>query len=84
MLFGHRTPEVGDPDENPNLTEPGLLLSGVVERVADSDPSIAADGSTHPADTLAAAALDATAGTVNAVSTVAAVRTTGLAAAASS
>ncbi|MCV7197837.1 Hsp70 family protein [Mycobacterium angelicum] len=63
-LFGHRTPEVGDADENPNLNEPGLLLSGFVERVGDSEPLIAADGSTHAADALAAAALHAMASTI--------------------
>ncbi|OBI95053.1 hypothetical protein A5660_00980 [Mycobacterium alsense] len=57
-LFGHRPPEVGTPEENPGLDEPGLPLRGFVERVGDPDPVVAADGSAHPGDALTAAALD--------------------------
>lgn len=57
-LFGHRPPEVGGPEENPALDEPGLSLSGFVERVGDPDPVVAADGSAHPGGALTAAALD--------------------------
>jgi actin-like ATPase involved in cell morphogenesis len=64
-LFGHRPPEVGTPDENPNLTEPGLVLQGFTERVGDPTPFVAADGSTHRSDVLAAEALDAVARNVN-------------------
>ena len=56
-LFDHRPPEVGAPDENPGLNEPGLLLSGFVERVGDADPLLAVDGSAHPGEVLTAAAL---------------------------
>ncbi|HUO37192.1 MAG TPA: Hsp70 family protein [Mycobacterium sp.] len=58
-LFGHRPPEVGVPSENPALTEPGLVLTGFVERVGDPVPLLAPDGSVHPADQLLVEALDA-------------------------
>src|ERR1700746_3271919 len=58
-LFPHRAPEVGVPSENPNLTEPGLVLTGFVERVGDPVPLVAADGSTHQAERLLVEALDA-------------------------
>ncbi|HZU45954.1 MAG TPA: Hsp70 family protein, partial [Mycobacterium sp.] len=64
-LFGHRPPEVGTPDENPRLTEPGLVLQGFIERVGDPAPFVAADGSTHRSDVLAVEALDAVARNVN-------------------
>lgn len=63
-LFDHRPPELGAPDENPGLNEPGLVLSGFVERVGDADPLLAADGSAHPSEALTAAALDGMARTV--------------------
>src|SRR2546430_15571909 len=46
-LFSDRAPEVGVPGENPNLNQPGLVLSGFVERVGDPVPLVAADGSQH-------------------------------------
>src|SRR5215212_4241233 len=58
-LFPNRAPEVGVPSENPNLTEPGLVFAGFVERVGDPIPLVGADGSRHGADGLAAEALDA-------------------------
>src|SRR5271165_3617005 len=58
-LFPHRAPEVGVPSENPNLTEPGLVMTGFVERVGDPVPLVAPDGSTHRADQLLVEALDA-------------------------
>jgi actin-like ATPase involved in cell morphogenesis len=64
-VFGHRPPEVGVPDENQNLTEPGLVLQGFIERVGDPAPFVAADGSTHRSDVLAVEALDAVARTVD-------------------
>ena len=64
-LFRNRAPEVGVPSENPNLTEPGLVLSGFVERVGDPVPIVAADGSSHQADRLLVEALDAMVHTVN-------------------
>lgn len=58
-LVRGRGPEVGVPAENPNLTEPGLVLSGFVERVGDPVPIIGADGTSHQADRLLVEALDA-------------------------
>lgn len=63
-LFDGRPPEVGAPEENPGINGPGLLLSGFIERVGDVDPLIAVDGSAHPSEALAAAALDRMVGTV--------------------
>ena len=34
-MFDHRPGEVGLPEENPNLTEPGLVMHGFVERIGD-------------------------------------------------
>ncbi|BBZ10946.1 Hsp70 family protein [Mycobacterium branderi] len=62
-LFGHRPPEVGIPEENPNLTEPGLVLPGFVEQIGVPTPLIAPDGSSHSGDELAVEALDAMART---------------------
>ncbi|HZA09256.1 MAG TPA: molecular chaperone, partial [Mycobacterium sp.] len=64
-LFSHRAPEVGLPSENPDLTEPGTVLSGFVERIGDPVPLVAEDGSTHRADWLVVEALDAMVYTVN-------------------
>src|SRR4051794_16267047 len=64
-LLPNRAPEVGVPSENPNLTEPGLVLSGFVERVGDPVPIVAADGSSHQADRVLVEALDAMVHTVN-------------------
>jgi hypothetical protein len=58
-LFGHRPPEVGVPEENPNLNEPGLVLRGFIERIGDPAPFVAPDGSTHRSDALVVEALDA-------------------------
>ena len=63
-LFTGRAPEVGVPGENPNLNQPGLVLSGFVERVGDPVPLIAADGSPHRGERLLVEALDAMAHTV--------------------
>lgn len=64
-LYPNKAPEVGVPAENPNLTEPGVVLSGFVERVGDPVPLVASDGSTHAADRLLVEALDAMAHTVD-------------------
>src|SRR4030088_221379 len=58
-LFNDRAPEVGVPGENPNLTQPGLVLSGFVERVGDPVPLVAADGSPHRGERVLVEALDA-------------------------
>ncbi|HZQ33773.1 MAG TPA: Hsp70 family protein, partial [Mycobacterium sp.] len=57
-LYPNRPAEVGVPSENPNLTEPGLVLSGFVERVGDPVPLVAPDGSSHRAELLLVEALD--------------------------
>ncbi|NBQ43008.1 MAG: molecular chaperone, partial [Mycobacteriaceae bacterium] len=46
-LWPDRAAEVGVPSENPELTRPGLVLRGFVDRVGDPAPLIAADGSAH-------------------------------------
>lgn len=58
-LYGHRPAEVGLPSDNPNLTEPGLVLRGFVERIGDPVPLVAVDGSSHQADQLLVEALGA-------------------------
>jgi len=63
-LYPNRAPEVGLPAENPNLTGPGVVLTGFVERVGDPVPLVAPDGSSHQADRLLVEALDAMARTV--------------------
>lgn len=63
-LFGDRTPEVGVPGQNPNLGQPGLVLSGFVDRVGDPVPLVAADGSAHRGELILVEALDAMARTV--------------------
>ena len=62
-LWGNRPAEVGVPSQNPELTSPnltaaGLVLRGFVERVGDPVPLVAADGSPHRAEDLAAEALE--------------------------
>src|SRR3954447_14645740 len=63
-LFNDRAPEVGVPGQNPNLNQPGLVLSGFVERVGDPVPLVAADGSPHRGELDLVEALDAMARTV--------------------
>jgi hypothetical protein len=58
-LYPHCAPKIGLPDENPSLTEPGVLMSGFVERVGDSVALVSADGSAHDPDLLLVEALDA-------------------------
>lgn len=58
-LYPHCAPKVGLPDENPNLTEPGMLMSGFVDRVGDSVALVSGDGSAHDPDLLMVEALDA-------------------------
>lgn len=52
-LYSHRAPAVG------TAPQPGLELSGFVERVGDPVPIVAADGSTHLGDRLVAVAVEA-------------------------
>lgn len=63
-LYEQRPTEVGLPDENPNLTEPGLVLRGFVERVGDRTPLVAADGTKYLGEALTVEAIEAMARTV--------------------
>ncbi len=56
-LYPHRPPEVGVPSENPNLNEPGLIITDFVDRVGDPVGIVASDGSTHRGEDLLADAL---------------------------
>ncbi|MCV7409905.1 hypothetical protein AWC05_23420 [Mycobacterium florentinum] len=58
-LYPHCAPKVGLPEEDPNLTEPGMLMSGFVDRVGDSVALVSGDGSAHDPDLLMVEALDA-------------------------
>jgi actin-like ATPase involved in cell morphogenesis len=58
-LYDQRSPEVGVPAENPKLNEPGLVISGFVERAGDPAGIAAADSNTHRNETLVADALRA-------------------------
>ncbi|AGP66268.1 hypothetical protein OEM_47330 [Mycobacterium intracellulare subsp. yongonense 05-1390] len=63
-LFEHRPTEVGLPEENPNLTTPGLVLRGFVERVGDRAPLVAADGTKYLGAALTVEAIEAMARSV--------------------
>jgi hypothetical protein len=63
-LFDSRPAEVGLPEENPTLTQPGLVLRGFVERVGDPAPLVAPDGTKYLGGALTVEALDAMARTV--------------------
>ncbi len=63
-LYAHRPTEVGVPEENPNLTESGLVLRGFVERVGDPTPLVAADGTKYLGEALTVEAIEAMARTV--------------------
>ncbi|HEY0225711.1 MAG TPA: hypothetical protein VGC05_04785, partial [Mycobacterium sp.] len=58
-LYPHCAPKIGVPGENPSLNEPGMLLSGFVERIGDSVALVSSDGSAHDPDLLMVEALDA-------------------------
>ncbi len=58
-LYAQRPPEVGVPSENPNLHEPGLVITDFVNRVGSPAGVVAADGSTHRSEALVADALRA-------------------------
>jgi Hsp70 protein len=70
-LLSGRAPEVGIPGENTALNQPGVTLTGFVERVGDPVPLIAEDGSAHSAERVLVEALDAMARTVGGGSPVA-------------
>ena len=63
-LFPDRAPEVGVAAENPALNQPGVVLTGFVERVGDPVPLVAEDGSSHSGERVLVEALDAMARTV--------------------
>jgi hypothetical protein len=63
-LFADRAPEVGVAAENPALHQPGVVLTGFVERVGDPVPLVAEDGSSHRGERVLVEALDAMADTV--------------------
>src|ERR1700758_2692829 len=63
-LFENRPTEIGLPEENPNLSEPGLVLRGFVERVGDRAPLVAADGTKYSGAALTVEAIEAMAHTV--------------------
>jgi actin-like ATPase involved in cell morphogenesis len=63
-IFDNRAGEVGLPEENPNLNEPGLVMRGFVERVGDGSPLVAADGTKYLGEALTVEALEAMARTV--------------------
>lgn len=58
-LFEHRPTEVGLPEENPNLTENGMVLRGFVERVGDRTPVVAPDGTKYLGEVLTVEAIEA-------------------------
>ncbi len=58
-LYPQRAPEVGIPAENPRLDQPGLVLTGFVNRVLDPRGIVAADGSAHRGEELIADAMRA-------------------------
>ncbi len=58
-LYRQRPPEVGVPSENPRLNEPGVVITGFVDRVGDPAGIVAADGSVHRSETLVADGLRA-------------------------
>src|SRR6202011_3215443 len=63
-LFERRPTQIGLPEENPNLTEPGLVLRGFVERVGDRAPLVAADGTKYTGEVLTVEAIEAISRTV--------------------
>ncbi len=62
-LFDDRPSEVGVPEENPTLTQPGLVLRGFIERIGDRTPLVAADGTKYLGEALTVEALEALART---------------------
>src|ERR1700742_2978394 len=63
-VYDQRTSEVGLPEENPNATEPDLVMRGFVERVGDRAPLVAADGTKYLGEALTVEALEVMARTV--------------------
>lgn len=63
-LSERRPTEIGLPEENPNLTQSGLVLRGFVERVGDRSPLVAPDGTKYLGEVLTVEAIEAMARTV--------------------
>ena len=63
-LYPERAPEVGIPAENPRLNQPGLVITGFVNRISDPRGVVAADGSVRRSEELIADAMRALAYTV--------------------
>jgi len=57
-VYDERASEVGLPEENPNLTEPGLVMRGFVERVGDRAPLVGSDGTKYLGEALTVEALE--------------------------
>ncbi|OBB63256.1 Hsp70 family protein [Mycobacterium sp. 852014-50255_SCH5639931] len=58
-LYPERAPEVGIPAENPRLNQPGLVITGFVNRISDPRGVVAADGSVRRSEELIADAMRA-------------------------
>ena len=65
-LYPHCAPKIGARDENPGVTDSGVLMSGFVECIGDSVTLASTDGSAHDPDLLLVEALDAMVGTAGA------------------
>ncbi|HSS24628.1 MAG TPA: Hsp70 family protein [Mycobacterium sp.] len=63
-VYDQRASEVGLPEENPNLTVPGLVMRGFIERVGDRAELVAADGTKYLGEALTVEALEAMVRTV--------------------
>jgi Hsp70 protein len=63
-VYDQRASEVGLPEENPNASEPGLVMRGFIERVGDRAPLVAADGTKYLGEALTVEALEVMARTV--------------------
>lgn len=58
-LYPDRSPQVGVPAENPDIGEPGLVITDFVDQVGAPEPVLASDGSTHRGEQLLADGLRA-------------------------
>ncbi len=58
-LYPDRPPQIGVPTENPDIGEPGLVITGFVDQVGVSAPVLASDGSAHRGEQLLADGLHA-------------------------
>ena len=58
-LYPHCAPKIGVRGEDSGFIEPGMPMSGFVERIGDSVALVSGDGSAHDPDLLMVEALDA-------------------------